>query len=719
MRVSGALAVLAISLLAGLVPASAIERGFVGNASSPSLAEDLSKLHANCAIVFTPGRDPAAHLTRTIKECRARGISVFMDGGARDQTFRRLGEDKKWQLINPPCYNGPYADAWEDYLIRMVKQFRFDVMSLTTDEVYWANAQTRYTFRVSPSSDVPFYCQCKHCKRGFREKYGFDLPKPSRSRILQGSAANRAFILFRYESVAKALARFDAVVRRANPECKTGVVFSAVPVYALERYPSGICYDLIGRTVKIDNVAVTAFPSGWDYHGPESHYWITETAKHFVAAFPSSTVTVVLNNYNCNDPDDKKSAKREIDPGQFPRIRLRKVDCWGNALSLAAHGAAVNCYHLRYALDGYRQDAFRRGYRLIEAIEPWLEGSQIPNTIAVLYSRAGEDFYGLRHGQTGLSAEEDGSEAIWGCGGWAQPANRAAWRYNTTASVRGSYGFRTQKAVLHCLLRNGHPFRMHYLDGLQEGQLAGAELIILPFPYSISVQAATLVRKATEGGAGLIVFSQLGESDETGAEHPKPLLRDMLGLADRPPPAQRKPGRPIKPEAASRAEAGGPNGKALERLIALAADTCWGPGLVVRQRKLGKGRAFYLEGDYATSAKDRPIQDLVCALSDQLVGDADPVCLRRPAPDDIEAMVREKGASRILFLTNWSAAAQKASVRINVPTGTYALTCRSVLTDGPFPLSRDRAKYSSHELKELVIGLEPEETMVVLIQPAG
>lgn len=716
MRVSGALAVLAISLLAGLAPASAIERGFVGNASSPSLAEDLSKLHANCAIVFTPGRDPVTHLTRTIKECRARGISVFMDGGARDQTFRRLGEDKKWQLINPSCYNGPYADAWEDYLVRMVKQFRFDVMSLTTDEVYWANAQLRYTFRVSPGSDVPFYCQCEHCKRGFREKCGFDLPKPSRSRILHDSAASRAFVLFRYESVARALARFDAVVRRANPGCKTGVVFSAVPVYALERYPSGICYDLIGRNVKIDNVAVTAFPSGWDYHGPESHYWITETAKHFVAAFPSSTVTVVLNNYNCNDPDDKKSAKREIDPGQFPRIRLRKVDCWGNALSLAAHGAAVNCYHLRYALDGYRQDAFRRGYGVIEAIEPWLEGSQIPNTITVLYSRAGEDFFGLRHGQTGLSAEEDGSEAIWGCGGWAQPANRAAWRYNKTANVRGSYGFRTQKAVLHCLLRNGYPFRMHYLDGLQESQLSGSRLIVLPFAYSMTTSAAALLKEAVEAGANLLVFRQLGETDESGGEHAKPLLLGLVGLAA-PPSGPKETSLALATQCPAKPVAQLPKLELFQRVPVSTADR-WSARGQILHRRVGKGRVIYLAGDFAAHATNPAVRDLLCGLMDHLLGDENPVCLRRPAPDGIEVMVRNKDASRIMFLTNWGTARQKVPARVRVPDGEYRLTGRSVLRDGESALS-DKAAYTSQELQDLAIDLAPEETMVILIEPRG
>jgi len=699
------------------VPAAcAVERGFVGNANSPTLAEDLSELHSDCVIVFTPGKDADVHLRRTIEECRGRGISVFMDGGARDETFRRRGEDRKWRLVNPACLNGPYADAWEKYLIRMVTQFNFDVMSLTTDEFYWANAQTRYTFGVQPQGDAPFYCQCEHCKRGFRERYGLALPDSGRSRILNDSAAARAFVLYRYESVADALARFDAAARRARPGGKTGAVFSAVPVYALERYPSGICYDLIGRKVRIDNVAVTAFPSGWDNHGPESHLWIAETAKHFVAAFPTSTVTVVLNNYNCNCPDDKKSVKREIDPGQFTPTRLRKVDCWGNALSLAAHGASVNCYHLRYASDGHRHDAFQRGYGLLEAIEGWLEGSTIPNTIAVLYSRAGEDFYGLRYGRSGLPANEDESGAIWKCGGWAQPANRAAWRYNTTTNVRGSWGFRAQKAVLHLLLRNGYPFRMHYLDSLDAKQLEGARLIILPFAYSMSPEAAGVVRRAVEAGAALIVFSQLGETDALGAERPQPLLLDTVGLAALP-SGQRETQLDLTRQCPVTVSASLPKVETFDRVAVSTADK-WSRGGEILHRRVGKGQVVYLAGDFAAHAADAAMRDLLCGMADSLLGRENPVCLRRPAPDSVEAMAREKEASRILFLVNWSSAPRKVPVRISVPAGTYRLTCRSVLKDGRFSLPGGKTTYSSQALRDLVVDLEPEEAMVVLVEPA-
>jgi len=300
--------------------------------------EELQALHVNAAFFFYPSQHPdeAGELTR---QCREKGISVFTEDTPRGEPFTVKDEKGNWRLIQPLCVNGPFCRLWADKIASVCREFAPDSMGLCPDEFYWSNSQLGYTCRVIPSTNETFYCACSACTKEFCAKYGQEFLELGRSRILQeNTPANRAFILFRYESVARAFREWMDRVKAENSNQNVCIVLSAVPQYALERYPSGICWDILGKRVPADDVIVTAFPSSFDYRGPRTHYWITETVKHLVGAFKNSRAGIVCNLYDCNLEGSSTSIKREMD-GKYIPVKVRPVDVYGNIISCIANGA--------------------------------------------------------------------------------------------------------------------------------------------------------------------------------------------------------------------------------------------------------------------------------------------------------------------------------------------------------------------------------------------
>jgi len=497
------------------------------------------------------------------------------------------------------------------------------------------------------------------CKSTFRKEYGHPFPEIGRSRLVaEDTPAGRSFVLFRYNSVARGFREWLGAVQAARPGQETSIVLSAVPQYALERYPSGICWDILGRDVPVDEVIVTAFPSSFDYRGPKTHHWITETAKHLVGAFKHSRACIVCNLYDCNIEGSTTSVKREIDGAYLP-VRVRPVDVYGNAVSCVANGVKTFFYYSYKFAKDEKREAIQKGYGLLEAVEPWLQGSRLPRDVALLYSRAGGDFYSLAFGPHGLSAEEDGSEGMFGYRGWAQPVNRIGGNFNSGPGRVGSLGFRAQKEAVHGLISANQPFDLHFLDQLTQADVDGYTVLLLPFAYSIPDSAVELVRKRVAQGARALIVGPIGERDGKGEERGIPAL---LGLLNR--------------------------------------DNMPGKRTVVRR---GKGTVVYLP--------EAERQTLVAEVS-RLLGENRSLSVTKVRGNDVEVILRENAGEKLLFLVNWEERESEVEINLRVAPGAYRVAGRDIAGES-FRKVCGKETLTEQDLGKLRVALEPQDVKVL------
>ena len=173
----------------------------------------------------------------------------------------------------------------------------------------------------------------------------------------------------------------------------------------------------------------------------------------------------------------------------------------GSAVASVMHGAAgVSFYRLNYLYLNNKSHLVREASRIIE----WLDQAGLRETrtapaIAVLHSRASEDFWQLRH-EHALGAD---------------------------LRVDGIRGYVAQKAFEELLLRHSYPFEIHYLDREDDlADLGRYALVALPFPYCLSDRAAQAVESAWRAGAQVLLCERVGEADELGTRRPRPAFHD-------------------------------------------------------------------------------------------------------------------------------------------------------------------------------------------------
>jgi hypothetical protein len=148
--------------------------------------------------------------------------------------------------------------------------------------------------------------------------------------------------------------------------------------------------------------------------------------------------------------------------------------------------------------DKYVEQAFS----ILDTLAAWGgTDTRIPVNIAVLKSRASED--------------------------WWQIRNRHNPQGNPMEQTRG---FVYEKWLMELLLSGGYPFDMFYLDCPQdlEGKLEDYPLVILPFPYSISQRSFEIIEKAISEGTKVLILDRKGEADEWGNLREKPVFEDLI-----------------------------------------------------------------------------------------------------------------------------------------------------------------------------------------------
>jgi len=498
------------------------------NTDIPATIAAMKGLGANFLLTLGQAQDDAF-----LKACDEAGITIMRDCMGRVAIQDRKSPEKYYQH----SFSGAFFREWDDYLKGLAATPGCHVLCCVSDEFTWHNAQLRYTTGLSPPKDVPFYATDEGSKQRFKKETGMELPAFGRSRILEGKdPAERRYAILRYQWAEDSLRKWVQTIRETNKSVQVGAVLTSIPAFGLERYSSAMAWDLLGRESFVDVMTVTAFTTGYDYRGLDTHYYVSETAKTLAAAFGPKTQTgVVTVIYSTNVDDDPYTVRRLID-GTYLPTRLRPVDIYGTHIASAFHGAKVlSCYDGRYVnrhaktFSQMKHDALKKGFEYLRRIEePLVEGTEPPE-ILVLVSRASEDYYMLDHADVSRNITDDGSAGIWAYGGWAQPANRCSWHGNR--QQEHSKGFRVGQGLMHYLMKSGYVFAVRYLDQIDAYDLDGASTIILPFPYSVPKAALPELKEAVSEGATLIIANQLGELDENGAAHtPEPLLAGLMPI---------------------------------------------------------------------------------------------------------------------------------------------------------------------------------------------
>jgi hypothetical protein len=123
---------------------------------------------------------------------------------------------------------------------------------------------------------------------------------------------------------------------------------------------------------------------------------------------------------------------------------------------------------------------------MLDTMAAWgARDAAIPKDIAVLRSRASEDWWQLKY-------ENDFSKDS------ILPYIHYLW----TAKF---------------LLSKGYPYELFYLDQPESYKnLSEYRLVILPFPYSVSKEACSKIEEALKAGSKIIAMGVRGETDEIG-----------------------------------------------------------------------------------------------------------------------------------------------------------------------------------------------------------
>lgn len=161
----------------------------------------------------------------------------------------------------------------------------------------------------------------------------------------------------------------------------------------------------------------------------------------------------------------------------------------------------INHYRYNYIELWKRTDSIKSGLKFIQSLERWgIRRARPPRSIALLTSRASEDWWDNLNGTYWL--------------GWNPKAKQGFW---------------SSRFINEFLLRNGYSFDLYYLDHVEQvREAAKYDLLILPFPYSVSKEVAGLLAQARSSGKKFLIGQKQGEVDELGVVHEGPALQNLI-----------------------------------------------------------------------------------------------------------------------------------------------------------------------------------------------
>lgn len=553
------------------------------------------------------------------------------------------------------CVNNDWGDRWVE-ACRALAQFPFMGISVVPDEYGWNTGRLKRAYenhrdeRVRQFyADLPHYCECPRCKERFERDYGMPLPPMGQwSRPPEQSDAYRNYIDFRYRSTTDLIRRAVDAIHSGPYDTGADSLINVSPICFDFRLGTGVAWDMIGYHTNIDFPTTDPYILLHNYLGDSTHWYVTETAMHLVGSTPKRQCGIVL------EAGKLRPEHRALLP----------VEIYGSALSAVARGAKEIAFwhyvHLTQQTEAGQSQgdsgltSVRGVYELLERIDPWLVGAEPVRRVALLYSRASEEYFSF----------------------YTHPEPNRDLLTHETDDPR--YPFLAQKEVLYYLLRAGVPTDLYYLDQVSAEELADYEVIIVPFPFAVSEQQAAMLEELPVDGTRLIVISEFGSVDEHGVPHQRPVLLDLLGLQE-------------APSGETRGDVYGAVGEFPGEFTVYAKLTpsenarrflLTGESTVATHRRVGEGLVYFLGGEfgiglpanYDNEARDRTVRILPSELSHghaRLLGGMvrhHALADRIVPEDDVElALMRNAAGDLLLFAINWEE--HPVSVEALLPQG--------------------------------------------------
>jgi hypothetical protein len=314
----------------------------------------------------------------------------------------------------------------------------------------------------------------------------------------------------------------------------------------------------------------------WSHNSYLGHYFFANETKKLIGASPVRTAFVTFQP----TPNFDKHGYRN------------PIMLYGPAISALMHGArGIGFYGQSYLFGGGDHDAgpwVEKIFNLTAYLEQkGLLDYRVPRRVALLYSRASEDWWQLAHAANPVEAAE---------------------------------GVLYQNAVMEVLFRHGIPFELYYLDQPSAlDELGNYALAILPYPYSVSVEAATKIRSALAKGTKVVSLRHDGEVDPFAERYPTPLLRGVPGITN-------------------------------------------------------------LSIDLTKSSYDELSAQLMEAVTDTVDG---PPLLLNANGKDVECSIQENKSDRLVFCLNWEMRPVEVNLGINLAAGRYKASVVTLDRESP------------------------------------
>ena len=296
----------------------------------------------------------------------------------------------------------------------------------------------------------------------------------------------RKWQLFFYEQVADFMNGTATCVKAAYPKTKTVTnLIAGDPFNNRARW--GVAHDIIGWNADIDYLGTDPYHTQEDEFGV---YTSAMAAKSLIAGNRKRQTVVSLNGPWGWEGKEKQPLTFEVYP---------PISVIGSVVGTAAQGCQAFAFWRYYNIvaAGYDKPV-EQAFGMLDAMAAWgSRKASIPKAVAVLRSRASEDWWQLKY-----SSDFSKDEIL--------PYVHYYW-------------------IAEFLLRKGYPFELFYLDQPDSHKnLSDYKLVVLPFPYSVGEKALARIAEAAEAGSKIIATGARGETDELGNARAEPLLKKLI-----------------------------------------------------------------------------------------------------------------------------------------------------------------------------------------------
>lgn len=335
--------------------------------------------------------------------------------------------------------------AWTE-LIKETSSKNIDGIYICPDEIF---------FKPFSLSRLP---EDHPARQAFTKRFG--APPVNASPAPAQKLLRRKQAVFNYEQIGALLKYWNDAAKSVNPSIKTLANIGSHPIAYNNRYIYGLAYDIIAPN------------SGTDFFGID---YQNKYTRRITAAFPQGKNNSII--FSPKAP--------------------------GDALECIFQGAkGITFYRYNYILKENGAAPVRAAFLFCDTLASWgFANTKEPETIALIVSRASEDWYGIAHGLfTGI-------EKNW----------------------KGKYGFWSYKIMTEILHKYNYPYKVFYLDQPDSlEKLKNYSLAILPFAYSLSKNSLEKLEGAFDSGTKFLIFDKKGEVDEFGKNYDSALLHKII-----------------------------------------------------------------------------------------------------------------------------------------------------------------------------------------------